>query len=333
MHEHDANRFEGPLGLLVMLAFTGCSAIDAPRDTALDAEGISSGVGSAYETDDDGDLEEEEHMRLDVGVSHDHCRYVDLLFVIDNSGSMCPAQQGLAAVLPDLVDAIFDSLPAGIDIHVGLTTTSFSHGGTVQQANCAPLANENQIAEYFVTDDFVDGNGFQGRLFRHQGKPFFAANTNDPDSRGELAAWFPDAVTSIGCSGGAYEFTSAAAAYALHPANEAYNGGFLRDAGSALVIFALSDEVDVSLGGAATYRDSILNAKSACGGEECIVTAGLLGANCVPDANPPIWQFLSAFGKEPVWGSISDFDGYAAVLSGALATSIAQTCESIGPIG
>lgn len=341
MRRHAAARSEieatiaGLRSALLVLAVAstgGCASVDPGSPFDDDLDGIS-GLDSVGSLEDDTGSDDDAELRLDVGVSHDGCRYVDLLFVIDNSGSMCAAQEGLARVLPDLVDAMFDALPPGTDVHVGLTTTSFSPGGSVQQANCAALASDSTIAEYYVTNEHRDGNGFQGRLYRHEGKAYFAANTDDPGSRAELAAWFPDAVASVGCSGGAYEFTAAAAAYALHPANEEHNGGFVRDEGAALVVFTLSDEVDLSMESISTYRETILEAKSGCGGEACIVTAGLLGTNCVPDANPVIWQFLNAFGKAPVWGDIADFDAYTSVLADALATSIVQTCETIGPVG
>ena len=70
-----------------------------------------------------------------------------------------------------------------------------------------------------------------------------------------------------------------------------------------------------------------------CGGDDCIVTAGLLPPSCVPDANPVIWQFLNAFGEVPQWGDINDYEGYADVVSSALADVIVQTCDEITPVG
>lgn len=266
-------------------------------------------------------------------VQMDNCYAADLLFVIDNSGSMCVAQEGLAGSLPGLVDAMFDALPVGTDLHVGIVTTSFSDDAPYQEIACAANAGPLTIENAYVTDVVVPGNGYQGRLFEHAGLRYFEANTEIADDRAALTEWFTEAVVSVGCSGGAFEFPSAAAAYALGPGNAEPNEGFIRDEGAALAIFALTDGIDLSLESIATYRDMVLGAKTECGGAECIVTAGLLSAECVPDTNPVIWQFLNAFGSEPRWGSIDDFAGYDDVVNAALAEALVQACEEIDPVG
>jgi hypothetical protein len=167
---------------LVLLAFA-CASEGRPEQTpfttGIDVDDTSS-AGSA--AGDDG-------PRLDLGGSEmrEGCNYVDLLFVIDNSGSMCDAQVGLAAVLPELVDAIFDALPADTDIHVGLTTTTFGTGGSHQLTMCHAAEGPATIEAQYVVDELVPGNGFQGRLYEWDGRPYFAGNTSsdaiDPRSR------------------------------------------------------------------------------------------------------------------------------------------------------
>lgn len=318
------------LPLLGVLA--GCASEAAPADPAWPgATGID--VGES-DSSDDGNAGGEA-PRLDIGVdeNRDGCNYVDLLFVIDNSGSMCDAQQGLAAELPGLVDAIFDTLPGNTDVHVGITTTSFSPGGSHQQVACHAQEGPAEIDAAYVTDSVVAGNGYQGRLYEYDGLSYFAGNTSSADDRAALMQWFPAAATSVGCEGGAFEFSAAAAAFALDPANAASNAGFLRDEGGVLVLFVLSNEVDQSPEDLAVYRDIVRKSKEGCGGDECIVTAGLLAPNCVPAADPMVWRFLNAFGETPAWGDIEDFAGYAEVLSGALAGAIVDTCDAIAPAG
>lgn len=319
---------------MLLVAIAGCAG-EAPRDdparpgaSGIDVDDPGSSDGREVSGDPAG-------PRLDIGVPQnaDGCNYVDLLFVIDNSGSMCDAQQGLAAVLPGLVDAIFDTLPPGTDVHVGLTTTSFSPGGSHQQVACHAQEGPAEIEAAYVTDTVVEGNGFQGRLFEHDGRTYFAGNTAADADREELAQWFPSAAAAIGCEGGAFEFSAAAAAYALDPSNAATNAGFLRDEGGVLVVFVLSNEVDQSPEDLAVYTDIVTKAKQGCGGEECIVTAGLLAPNCVPSADPMVWRFLNAFGEAPPWGDIGDFAGYDEVVSGALAGAIVDTCDAIAPAG
>jgi hypothetical protein len=312
-----------------------CGGTSAPPEPWQGDEGIDVADGSDESDGSDDGGGDDDDMRLDAGTGTptDGCTYVDLLFVIDNSGSMCDAQQGLADALPGLVDAIFESLPAGTDVHVGLVTTSFSAGGQHQQIGCAAGEGPAVIDAAYVTDMVVPGNGFQGRLYEYDDRTFFAADTNDASARADLEAWFTGAVVSIGCDGGAFEFPAAAAAYALGPDNADANAGFLRDEGAVLGIFVLTNEVDQSPEPLAVYRDAILAAKQGCGGEDCILTAGLLPTDCVPDANPMVWQFLNAFGDAPAWGDVADFAGYGAVVADALADGIVDTCDDIDPAG
>lgn len=316
--------------LLWVLA--GCASEAPPVDPAWPG---ATGIDVADSGSSDDGNAGAEGPRLDIGVdeNRDGCNYVDLLFVIDNSGSMCDAQQGLAAELPGLVDAIFDTLPANTDVHVGLTTTSFSPGGSHQQVACHAQEGPAEIEAAYVTDSLVGGNGYQGRLYEYDGLTYFAGNTSSADDRASLMQWFPDAAASVGCEGGAFEFSSAAAAYALDPVNDASNAGFVRDEGGVLVVFVLSNEVDQSPEDLAVYADIVRTSKEGCGGDECIVTAGLLAPNCVPAADPMVWRFLNAFGEAPAWGDIADFAGYAEVLSGALAGAIVDTCDAIAPAG
>jgi hypothetical protein len=259
------------------------------------------------------------------------CTAVDILFVVDNSGSMCSYQSSLAQTLPDFADAMFEALPVDTSLHVGITTTSFTDGGSHQEQNCASVQGPAEIADAYVipNDAPSTANGFQGRLLEYDGIRVFEANTGDPGTRLPLMEWFANAAFSVDCDGGSFEFPTAAAAYAFDPVNAATNAGFVRDEGAVLVIFVLSDEVDQSPEGIDAYREQVLAAKTGCGGEACVLTAGLLDAGCVPSANPTVWQFLSAFGDDPVWGPIADEDGYADVVRDALTEVIAQTCEEI----
>jgi hypothetical protein len=320
---------------LALALTSGCADAVPPDDAELSGlSGIDlADSGDEGSAEDDGAPEDGE--RLDIGgdEAREGCNYVDLLFVIDNSGSMCEAQQGLAAVVPDLVDSIFDTLPTGTDVHVGLTTTSFSPGGQHQQVACVAQEGPAEIEDAYVTDALVDGNGYQGRLFEHDGIRYFAGNTSSGADRQALAQWFPGATSAIGCDGGAFEFTAAAAAYALDPSNAATNSGFLRDEGGVLVIFVLSNEVDQSPDDLAVYGQVVRDAKQGCGGDACIVTAGLLAPNCVPAADPMVWRFLNAFGETPAWGDVTDFAGYAAVVDDALSDAIVETCDRITPVG
>ncbi|MGH1346328.1 MAG: hypothetical protein ACRBN8_32475 [Nannocystales bacterium] len=335
-----------------LLATAACS--EAPRAAAPDTMG---GTGSAAthtsedpsgpntsrpttggsETGSSSGEHNDEGPKLDVSIpdtgedpSSTGCTAVDILMVIDNSGSMCSYQSNLAQTLPDFADAIFAALPPDTSIHLGITTTSFSSGGTHQEENCSSVQGAAEIADAYIppADGMVQGNGYQGRLLEYEGQRYFEANTGDPSSRLPMMEWFSNAAFSVNCNGGAFEFPTAAAAYALDPVNAATNDGFLRDEGAVLAMFVLSDEVDQSPEGLEAYRDTVLAAKSACGGADCISTAGLLSDGCVP-SEPLVWQFLNAFGGAPAWGDIADPSVYASVVNDALTEVITQTCDLI----
>lgn len=306
-------------------ATTADSSSTAPADTS---SSESSGAGP----------------KLDVGAPEtgttapaEGCTFVDLLFVVDNSLSMSEYQAALAAAFPDFVDEMYSQLPPGTDLHVGITTTDFfctPDGCSCSEFvfNCESTASDSTILDHYVTPDVSDNgtNGGQGKLFEQDGMAFFATTTDsDPMP---LKQWFTAAATAAGEDGCSFEMSSAGAAYAAHPANAGANAGFFRDAGAVLMVFILSDEPDKSPESIATYHDMLAAAKTECGGDECILTAGLLDP-CVESSNQTVWQFLNAFGEVPTWGSIDDTQTYADVIGTALAQVVGETCMSIPPAG
>jgi hypothetical protein len=266
----------------------------------------------------------------DAGPAAESCRYVDLLFVVDNSPSMREHQEALVGVWPAFVDAMYDRLPVGTDLHVGLTTTAFFSGSCAESTvNCRSGASTSEIADHYLRPTVGDtgGNGEQGRLFQFDGMTWFGTDTGLPD-RTPLKTWFSGAGVAAGEDGCSFEMSSAAAGYALHPVNADRNAGFLRDEEAVLVVFILSDEPDKSPEGAGAYHDMIVDAKAACGGDECVVTAGILDP-CTVENDDPAVQFLHSFGRTPLIGAIQDHAGYAAVVGDALAQVVDETCDLI----
>jgi hypothetical protein len=308
---------------------------NAPTSASSTAMATSTSAGSeASASETTGDYD----PKLDVAAPETSsggpttgCTAVDILFVIDNSGSMCNYQSSLAQTLPDFADAMFEALPGDTSLHVAITTTSFSSGGSHSEVNCESVEGPAEIEDAYVAPDegMIAGNGFQGRLLEYEGQRWFEADTGDPSTRLPLMEWFANAAFSVNCDGGSMEFPAAAAGYAFDPMNAATNDGFVRDEGAVLVLFVLSDEVDQSPEGIDRYRDQVLAAKEQCGGSMCVITGGLLNAGCVPDANPFVWQFLGSFEHEPVWGSIGNEAGYEEVVRDTLTSVITQTCELI----
>lgn len=306
--------------LAVAPSLTSCvTAVADPGES----DGVSPGGG---DPDDGGGGDPENPAGGDAGPG---CVAVDLLFVIDNSPSMGEYQAALAAEFPRFVDAMYAALPVGTDLHVGVTTTSFYVGGCAESTvNCESAASSGEIAAHYVTpaEGNTEENGGQGRLFEWQGKSFFAVDTAEPST--ELSAWFTGAATAAGEDGCSFEMSSAAAGYVADPANAASNAGFLRDEGAVLVVIVLSDEPDKSIEGSAAYHDMLTAAKAGCGGDACIVAAGILD-QCVAGVDDTVWQFLHSFGEPPIIGDIEAPEAYAQVVGDALAAVIGQTCDDL----
>ncbi len=64
----------------------------------------------------------------DEGGSDAGCRAVDLLFVIDNSGSMEDEQANLISSFPGFINAMKDQLSEDLGYHVGITTSDLYSG-------------------------------------------------------------------------------------------------------------------------------------------------------------------------------------------------------------
>jgi len=258
------------------------------------------------------------------------CKYVDILFLIDNSPLMAPKQQKLAMAFPSFVDAIYDRLPAGTDLHVGITTTSFYAGSTADNTvNCMSTSTPAYIlSRYIRPQDGNDGeNGGQGRLFQFAAVTFFATNTIF--DRQPLKIWFSGAAVAVGESSSAVQFPTAGIAYTAHPANAATNARFFRDRGSVLAVIALTGAPDKSMEPLPTYHDMLAAQKSLCGGDACIITAGIIDP-CITMNNNILWQFLNDFGEPTLWTSINgSAQQYAQVVGDALARVVSQTCMII----
>lgn len=322
------------------------TATDASMSATVTPTGSSSAAdtSSTAPADTSGSGSSDGGPKLDVGSPDtgstepaEGCTFVDLLFVVDNSLSMSEYQVALAAAFPQFVTEMYAQLPPATDLHVGITTTDFycGPGGCSCSEfvfNCATTANEATVLEHYITPDVTDNgtNGGQGRLFEQGGMTYFATTTDSDPA--PLQQWFTAAATAAGEDGCSFEMSSAAAAYAAHPANATANEGFFRDEGAVLMVFILSDEPDKSPESIAAYHDMLAAAKTECGGDECILTAGLLDP-CVVDTDQTVWQFLNAFGEAPTWGSIEDTATYADVVGAALAQVVGEVCMSIPPAG
>jgi hypothetical protein len=358
----------GGVVLGMLTAATGCNVVpDTPTfETTPAVTSVSTGPSQSGTTADTGadtvmGSGTEEKLDTPFIPPAGGCQYVDFLFVIDNSASMATYQLALTEAFPGFVDAMFMALPPAIDVHVGLTTTDFDPGCDASEAtqNCQSTATLPELESHYFRPDTMDFgvNGTQGELFEYSGLRYFEINSSDvPDP---LTEWFTSAAVAAGEEGCSFEMPVAAAGFATHPANAETNEGFLRDAGGLFVIFFLTDEPDKSPESDVFYRDMVFDAKSECGGADCVFASGLIPPCVLPDgpdnpggANQKLWQFMDQFdcncpeGEEcdcedlaececqdpPIWGDIELPGEYAMVFGDALAGAIAEACANVPAI-
>jgi hypothetical protein len=133
---------------------------------------------------------------------------VDVLWIVDNSGSLTNERDRLAAQFDRFLDVL---IGADVDYHVGVTST-----------------------------DLNSVNGDFGRL---RGQPRYI-DTNTPDASDvfALAVDFPDNI-EVRLEEGLFAMVTAL----TPPLVDGYNAGFLRDE-AALAVIVVSDENDGSLG-------------------------------------------------------------------------------------
>lgn len=158
------------------------------------------------------------------------CRAVDVLFVVDNSGSMADQQASLIASFPGFVRGMREHLASAPSFHVGVVTSDAYRGN---EAGCTDIG------------DLVTTTGGPASSGRACG-PFASGarylTDGEPDLDGRFAC-----IAQVGTGGDDDERVARALLGAVSPARNApgaCNAGFVRP-DSLLVIVIISDEDDV----------------------------------------------------------------------------------------
>ena len=374
------------IGLGLLAIIVGGCATDRPGSDPFGSgtEGLGDGIGDAGDDDDDDngatsggdgtaddggddDDDDDDGIKLDVGNAMDlpgndcvegedceGCTGVDILFVIDNSGSMGDYQAALAVAFPQFALTLAEALPPGTNVHVGVTSTEMGYSSmgstSITNGSCSFIGDGDQTNDaFYVTPDTSDSgrNGAQGRLYDPGGGvTYYEFDTDDADLSG-VEDWFAGAA-NIGTGGSNIEMSTAPVAWVADAANDATNDGFIRDEGAVLVVFFMQDEpdqtptmIDGQTGGAFAL-EQIAAAKAGCGGTDCIIAGGFLAENaCSADGDLPLDEFLGGVGSSPIVAQLPfiapDPATTAAEMNETLSTTltevIASTCEEIPPAG
>lgn len=200
------------------------------------------------------------------------CDAVDLLFVIDNSGSMADEQANLIASVPGFIEGISDRLGVHTDYHVGVVSTdeaTFNADGC-QEIGALVTRTEGDLSSDSDCGPYVDGAAFM-------------TPQDDLDSSFACAA-------QLGIDGNGIERPMDALDRALHPAESvtACNNGFLREEALLVVVLITDEEDDTeSEGDPVAWYESVVAAKD--GDEERVVVLSLVGHPKPNDCIPTQW--------------------------------------------
>jgi hypothetical protein len=277
---------------VALLSSSGACNTESPQDPTTSAPGTSLGTSTGEPGTSSGAMvdgsSETAAPKLDAQVAtvgddgidtgDDSCKKVDLLFVIDNSGSMADEQANLAVAVPGFIGAMQQELAETEGYNIGVTTTDLY----IYDVSCAPLTI--------------------GRLITRTGGEFSTNQVCGPYSSGQRYMTENDNLDNkfncaarVGISGDGDEHPMEAMLTALRPPltdEGGCNEGFLRE-DALLVVVIIADEEDDheteetacdqtplpgSPGDPGTWFDDLVAVKG--GDESKIVVLSLVG----PDA-------------------------------------------------
>lgn len=275
----------------------------------------------------------------DVDAASEQCRRMDLVFVVDDSGSMSEEQNNLAVNFPmfaSLLNSYTISTGEQLDYRAAVTTTGITASFTIVVPAIPPFP-EMRLPQ--------SQNGPDGKFRQACGMTRPWLERTDPDMAGKFAC-----AARVGTSGAAIEMPLRAAELAVAPTT---NPGFLRE-DALLGVVILTDEDDCSRRTSpfetqgdgcgernepdlATVSSFVTNLDQAKGDRGRWAAAVIAApADCVSsfgDAAEAIRlkQFASAAGTNAVFGDICQ-GNLAGALQQALDTFQAA-CENFPPIG
>ncbi len=193
-------------------------------DSGVSASSASASGGSGDVKFDLGQLPDGGELPEDTG-----CENVDLLFVIDNSGSMADEQQNLINSFPGFAAAMKSQLESAMSYHVGVVT---SDSNTFNTPGC------NNALGTLVTKTGGTSSSNQTCAPYASGKTFMDENDN-LDQKFQCAA-------KVGTQGSGNEQPMLAMSEAISDALNgpgACNEGFIRE-DALLVVVIITDEED-----------------------------------------------------------------------------------------
>jgi len=210
---------------IVLALMTALILALSPACSASDRDGSSGG-----NADSDGDGDSDSDSDTGTSTYDQGCTMMDILFVIDDSGSMRCEQEMLIAAFPQFIQVIEDynqSQGGGLSYRLGVTSTGRTVTFTLDPPFIPPLT-------------FTE-HGMNGELNEIGGQRWI----DGPGNQTEITTWFSQAA-DLGTNGPSYEMPLQCMALALHKDQPGeVNEGFLRE-DSLFILVIITDEDDCS---------------------------------------------------------------------------------------
>lgn len=200
-------------------------------------------------------------------------RDIDILFVVDNSGSMQEEQAALAAAFPEFV-AMLGRIDGGMpNVHLGVVSTNVGSGGE-------PIGGCSTPAQPDGDDGALSTGQCAGIADSYLSDLARADGSREVNYTGTLTDQF-SCITALGTSGCGFEQPLEAMRRALAPGR---NPGFLRPDAALAVVF-VGDEDDCSTADPAMFGDPNAGVLSPLGPRTSF-RCFEFGTVCDPDADP-----------------------------------------------
>jgi hypothetical protein len=141
-------RTENPLRLIAALCLAAGLALacEASNIGEADDDGAGDADGDT-DADGDGDADADGDSDGDADGDQTGCDKMDILFVVDNSGSMMEEQENLVANFPGFIQALEEYQVGGsggqLDYHVGVISTGVDHHECAPFIGCTMEEEEN----------------------------------------------------------------------------------------------------------------------------------------------------------------------------------------------
>ncbi len=208
-------------------------------------------------------------------------RDVDIVFMIDNSGSMEAEQNNLRQNFPALIESL-KNIPGGLpNVHIGVISSDVGAGGSVIQGNpaCNRPGGDRGLFQAKAGCGLNEGSNFIKSL----------QNGTQNNFQGELEKVFA-CIAELGTLGCGFEHQLQSVRVALAPGAQPANEGFLRpDAFLAVVL--ITDEDDCS-----APPESDLFVDTSFTDQQGSLRCNIIGHQCDGKA-PPSMAFSSELTK------------------------------------